>query len=139
MNYIFLKEYIIYLIKYIQYRAAWYFSNNYFSIYNNSFIFNSIFLFSLILKILFVQWRHREMRERHRQKEKQAPCRKPNVGLIPQTPGSRLEPRADGQLLSHPVVPNSIFLYLIIGIPMLSVVVPILSCQLQKIMTHRPS
>ena len=31
---------------------------------------------------------HRE-RKRHRQREKQAPCREPNVGLDPGTPGSR--------------------------------------------------
>ena len=28
-------------------------------------------------------------RQRHRQREKQAPCREPNVGLDPGTPGSR--------------------------------------------------
>ena len=41
-------------------------------------------------------------RQRHRQREKQAPYRKPNVGLDPGTPGSHPEPKADAQPLSHP-------------------------------------
>ena len=44
-------------------------------------------------------------RQRHRQREKQAPCRKPNVGLDPRTLGSRTEPTADADPLSHPGVP----------------------------------
>ena len=40
-------------------------------------------------------------RQRHRQREKQAPCRKPNVELDPWTPGSRPEPKAGTQPLSH--------------------------------------
>ena len=28
-------------------------------------------------------------RQRHKQREKQAPCREPNVGLDPRSPGSR--------------------------------------------------
>ena len=46
------------------------------------------------------------MRERgregqsHRQREKQAPCREPDVGLEPRTPGSRPGPKADAQPLS---------------------------------------
>ena len=45
-------------------------------------------------------------RERQRQREKQAPCRKPDVGFDPGTAGSRPEPQADAQLLSHPGVPE---------------------------------
>ena len=41
-------------------------------------------------------------RGRDRQMEKQAPCREPNVGLDPGTPGSRPEPKADAQPLSPP-------------------------------------
>ena len=41
-------------------------------------------------------------KQRHRQREKQAPCREPDVGLDPGTPGSRPEPKADAQPLSHP-------------------------------------
>ena len=52
---------------------------------------------------------HRE-RQRHRQWEKQAPCREPNVGLDPGTPGSRPELKADTQLLSRPGAPNKEFL-----------------------------
>lgn len=45
-------------------------------------------------------------RQRHRQREKQAPPREPNVGLNPEALGSRPEPKADAQLLSHPGVPG---------------------------------
>ena len=45
-------------------------------------------------------------KERQRQKEKQAPCREPKVGLDPRTPGSHPEPKADGQPLSHPGAPR---------------------------------
>ena len=47
---------------------------------------------SLILKdfiYLFIET-HRTERQRHRQKEKQAPCREPDVGLHPKSPGSGL-------------------------------------------------
>ena len=44
--------------------------------------------------------------------EKQAPCRKPDVGLDPGTPGSRPEPKGDAQPLSHPGVPLFLFLKL---------------------------
>ena len=45
-------------------------------------------------------------RQRRRQREKQAPCREPNVGLDPGTRGSRPEPGAGAQPLSHPGVPE---------------------------------
>ena len=48
-------------------------------------------------------------RQRHRQREKQAPCREPDVGLDPGTPGSCPEPKADAQLLSHPGIPDNVF------------------------------
>ena len=44
-------------------------------------------------------------RQRHRQKKKQTPCGEPDVRLNPRTPGSRLEPKADTQPLSHPGTP----------------------------------
>ena len=52
--------------------------------------------------------------ETHRQREKQAPYRKPNVGLDTGTPGSHPEPKADAQPLSHPDVPyiNILKLYI---------------------------
>ena len=50
------------------------------------------------------------MRERHRQREKQAPCREPDAGLDPRTPGSHPEPKADAQPLSHPGVPRTAIL-----------------------------
>ena len=46
-------------------------------------------------------------RQRHRQREKQAPCREPNAGLDPRTPGSHPELKADAQPLSHPGIPRS--------------------------------
>ena len=49
-------------------------------------------------------------RQRYRQREKQAPCREPDAGLDPRTPGSCPEPKADAQLLSHPSVPTWWFL-----------------------------
>ena len=44
-------------------------------------------------------------KQRHRQREKQAPYGEPNVGLDPRTPGSGPEPKADAQPLSHSGVP----------------------------------
>ena len=41
-------------------------------------------------------------RQRHRQREQPAPHREPDVGLDPRTPGSRPEPKAEAQPLSHP-------------------------------------
>ena len=46
-------------------------------------------------------------RQRHRQKEKQAPCGEPNAGFNPRTPGSQPEPKIDTQPLSHPGAPRS--------------------------------
>ena len=45
--------------------------------------------------------RERE-RQRHRQREKQVPCWEPDIGLDSRTLGSRPEPKADAQPLSHP-------------------------------------
>ena len=44
-------------------------------------------------------------RQRHRQREKQAPCREPNMGLDPRTPGSHPGPKAGAKSLSHPGIP----------------------------------
>ena len=41
---------------------------------------------------LFIHERHRE-RQRHRLREKQAPCREPDMGLNPGTPGSHPWPK----------------------------------------------
>ena len=41
-----------------------------------------------------------------RDRNKQAPCREPDVGLNPGTPGSHLGPKAEAQLLRHPGVPK---------------------------------
>ena len=50
------------------------------------------------------------MRETERQREKQAPCREPEAGLHPRTPGSCPEPKADTQPLSHSGAPGLVFL-----------------------------
>ena len=47
-------------------------------------------------------------RQRHKQREKQAPCGDPSVGLDPRTLGSRPELKADFQILSHPGIPECI-------------------------------
>ena len=47
-------------------------------------------------------------RQTHRQREKQAPCREPDVGLNPGSPGSRLGPKAGAKPLSHPEIPQDI-------------------------------
>ena len=49
--------------------------------------------------------RQRE-RQRHRQREKLAPCREPDVGLDPRTPGSHPGPKAGTKPLSHPGIPT---------------------------------
>ena len=66
-------------------------------------------LFFIFLKIfyLFMIDIEREKEQRHRQREKQAPCREPDAGLDPGSPGSCPEPKADAQPLSHPGVPYS--------------------------------
>ena len=61
---------------------------------------------------MIVTHTHRERereRQRHRQKEKQAPCREPDEGPGPGTPGSHPGPKAGTKLLSHPGVPISRF------------------------------
>ena len=67
-----------------------------------SFLFFSFFFF--LRFYLFIPERHRE-RQTYRGKEKQAPCREPDVGLGTRTPGSRPEPKADAQPLSHSGIP----------------------------------
>ena len=52
--------------------------------------------------------------ETGREREKQAPCMEPDVGLDPGTPGSRPEPKADAQSLSHPSIPNMNILTILI-------------------------
>ena len=52
---------------------------------------------------IYLFMRDTERKRRHRQREKQDPCREPNVGLHPGTLGSCLEPKT--QPLSHPGIP----------------------------------
>ena len=53
---------------------------------------------------LFIHERHTE-RQKHREREKQAPCREPHEGLDLGTPGLRLGPKAGAKPLSHPGIP----------------------------------
>ena len=53
--------------------------------------------------------RHTE-RQRHRQREKQAPCGEPDAGLDPGNLGSGSELKAGAKPLSHPDVPSDSFL-----------------------------
>ena len=45
-------------------------------------------------------------RQRHRQREKQVPYGKLDVGLDPRTPGSHPRPKAGTKPLSHPGIPS---------------------------------
>ena len=56
-------------------------------------------------KILFIYLRERESTSRGI-REKQAPCREPDAGPDPRTPGSRPGPKADAKPLSHPGAPT---------------------------------
>ena len=47
-------------------------------------------------------------KQRYRQREKQAPSKEHNAGPTP-SPGSRPEPKADTQRLSHPGAPDTMF------------------------------
>ena len=44
-------------------------------------------------------------RQSHRQREKQAPCREPNAGVDPRTPGSHPGPKAGAKPLGDPGFP----------------------------------
>ena len=47
--------------------------------------------------------------QRHRQREKQAPCGEPDVGLDPRSAGSRPGPKAGAKPLSPPGIPLFLF------------------------------
>ena len=49
-------------------------------------------------------------RQRHRQREKQAPCREPDVGLDPRSLGSGPGLKAGAKPLSHPGIPFVVIL-----------------------------
>ena len=54
---------------------------------------------------LFMRDTERE-KEREPETQAEAPCREPDVGLDPRTPGSCPEPKADAQPLSYPGAPK---------------------------------
>ena len=64
---------------------------------------NVVILFYYLFIRRFYFFIHERQRDTHthRQREKQAPCREPDVGLDPGTPGSRPGPKAGAKLPSH--------------------------------------
>ena len=79
--------------------------------------FLAFFFKNFFKRILFIHERHTEReRQRHRQREKQAPCREPDMGLDPGTPGSCPGLKGGAQPLSHPGIPNLVFLETILAI-----------------------
>ena len=76
--------------------------------YTSTFLF--LFLFFFFLRFyLFIHERHTHTQRGRDTEEKQAPCRKPIVGLDPRTPGSRPGPKAGAKSLSHPGIPSFYF------------------------------
>ena len=55
--------------------------------------------------------RARERGQRRRQREKQAPCKEPDAGVDPGTPGSLPEPKAGAKPLSHSGIPWIFLIY----------------------------
>ena len=54
--------------------------------------------------------RERRESQRHRQREKQAPCWEPDTGLNPGTPGSHPGPKAGAKPLRHQGIPFNVIL-----------------------------
>ena len=69
-----------------------------------------LFLYFFFKDFIYSWDTHRERgMQRHRQREKQAPC-SPFVGLDPRSPGSRPGPKAGAKPPSHPGIPWKHFL-----------------------------
>ena len=67
-------------------------------------VFSFIYLLKFKKKIYL--WQRERERQRHGQREKQAPCREPDVGLNPRPPGSCPGLKAGTKPLSHPGIPK---------------------------------
>ena len=61
----------------------------------------------LIIFFLFIHERHTE-RGRDTERGEAAPCRKPDVGLDPDTQGSHPGPKAGAKPLNNPGIPNKL-------------------------------
>ena len=72
----------------------------------------SIYLF----KKRFYFFIHERHTQRERQREKQAPCREPNVGFDPRSPGLRPGPKAGAKLLHHPGISFSSVVNLMLSV-----------------------
>ena len=72
-----------------------------------------IFIFSFFKDFvyLFMRDTQREREAETQAEGKQAPCREPDVGLDPRSPGSRPGPTAGAKPLSHPGIPGSLLIY----------------------------
>ena len=68
-------------------------------------IINTITLFLRFL-IYFINETHTHRERESRQREEQAPCREPDMGHDPGSPGSRPGPKAGAKPLSHPGIPQ---------------------------------
>ena len=62
-------------------------------------------IFCLVFFLRFYLLMRNTQRQKHREREKQAPWKEPDVGLNPRTPGSCPEPNVDAQPLNHPGAP----------------------------------
>ena len=76
------------------------------------FFFFFFFFFKIYLYLFMIDM---EGGQRHRQREKQATCREPNMGLDPGTPGSGPGPKAGVKLLSHPGIPSITLLFSVLS------------------------
>ena len=61
--------------------------------------------------VVFKDFIYSSEKQRHRQKEKQASCRDPDMGFDPGTPRSHSGPKAGAKPLSHPGIQETSFLY----------------------------
>ena len=70
-------------------------------------------LFFFLRFYLFIHERHtqREIEVETQAEKKQAPCREPDVGLHPGTPGPCPGPKAGAKSLSHPGCPKICFFF----------------------------
>ena len=73
-------------------------------------LLSNFYLNFFFKKYFIYSWETQRQRQRHWQREKQAPCREPDEGFDSGTLGSYSEPKADAQPLRHPGIPIFEFL-----------------------------
>ena len=67
----------------------------------------NFFIFIFFKDFIYLFTRDTEREAETKRREKQAPCREPNVGLDPGTPGLRPGEKAGTKPLSHPGIPRA--------------------------------